>query len=151
MKNKLNAVIFTFLTLACIAFIFSNSLKNGQQSSGMSNGVCGFLVSILQKIGITVTVPDISHAVRKLAHFSEFCLLGVLGSCMFVRGYGQSGIFALPMGMLTAATDEFIQYFVPERACMFTDWCIDSTGLSVGIAFVTLILHLRCRKTRRNP
>lgn len=151
MKNKRSAIIFTFLTLAWTAFIFANSLQTAQQSSGVSNGFCSALASLLQPIGITVDPADLSFAVRKLAHFSEFGLLGVLGGCMFARGYGLSAVYALPLGMLIAAADEFIQYFVPGRACMFTDWCIDTSGLAVGIVLISVFLRMLFEKSTPRP
>ncbi|MBU0996440.1 MAG: VanZ family protein [Firmicutes bacterium] len=39
-----------------------------------------------------------------------------------------------------AAIDEFIQYFVPGRAMMFTDWLIDSFGVIIGVIVVKLIV-----------
>ena len=68
-------VVFTAALIACIMFIFRNSLENGAQSSARSQAVMQLVNSALAKVHLG---PLSEHLIRKLAHFSEFALEGFL-------------------------------------------------------------------------
>ena len=50
---------------------------------------------------------------------------------------------AFPLGVLYAASDEFHQLFVPGRAGRVSDVLIDSSGVLLGIAIVSLFMHIK--------
>lgn len=148
-------VLRVFLTLACaalIAFIFTNSLKNCEQSVKQSSGV----VETVQKVAAffdpnskiataTGDAYDKLHiVVRVLAHFAEFMLLGSLLSwCVF--SYNFKKIFQIipPCGLLfVALTDELLQIFTVGRAFEFTDILFDCGGGLVGIGIAILAVWL---------
>jgi len=86
---------------------------------------------------------DRGHAmVRKLAHFSEFALLGLLLRWLFAMLqtciFPQLGI-PLLAGFLVACVDEIIQGFVPGRNPSFLDVGIDTAGVALGVVLLTLI------------
>ena len=64
-------VIFTAALLACILFIFRNSMQTGEVSSARSQAVTTLVNGFLGKFGLG---PLSEHIIRKLAHFSEFML-----------------------------------------------------------------------------
>lgn len=68
-------VIFTAALLACILFIFRNSMQTGEVSSARSQAVTTLVNGFLGKFGLG---PLSEHIIRKLAHFSEFMLEGFL-------------------------------------------------------------------------
>ena len=68
-------VIFTFALIACIAFIFRNSLETGAQSSMRSQELMALLNELLGKVHLG---PLSEHTIRKLAHFAEFTMEGFL-------------------------------------------------------------------------
>ena len=68
-------VIFTAALLACILFIFRNSMQTGEVSSARSQAVTTLVNGLLGKFGLG---PLSEHIIRKLAHFSEFMLEGFL-------------------------------------------------------------------------
>ncbi len=68
--------ILICLTVAWLVFIFSNSLKSASDSTEDSNFVLGILSKLFPAITETV--------VRKLAHFSEFAVLGALSGATFL-------------------------------------------------------------------
>jgi VanZ family protein len=75
--------------------------------------------------------------VRKLAHFTEYFILGIL---MFstLKCYGvKDATFALIICIIYACTDEVHQYFIPGRACRLFDVFIDSLGSFFGILILT--------------
>lgn len=142
--------IFLILAILWMAIIFSFSAKNADESTKESNAVGMFLGSIVYSDFEEWTEEEQQafaetwdHPVRKCAHMTEYAILG-----FFLVGAGYDGrekcrrVVGRSLGIaaLYAATDEIHQYFVPGRACMFTDVCIDSVGALLGALFATVIL-----------
>ena len=50
------------------------------------------------------------------------------------------------VGVLYAASDEFHQYFIPDRTAAISDVGIDSLGVVVGIGIVVLFWKIFQRK-----
>ena len=141
--------IFLILAILWMAIIFSFSAKNADESTKESNAVGMFLGSIVYsdfgewtEEEQQVFAETWDHPVRKCAHMTVYAILG-----FFLVGAGYDGREncrramgrAFRIAALYAATDELHQYFVPGRACMFTDVCIDSFGALLGILFATII------------
>ena len=137
-------VIFTIALIACIVFIFRNSLQEGYFSSERSQAVMRALNHLLDKVNLG---PLSEHTVRKLAHFAEFTLEGFL-LMLCLRVYTSHVVrhvsWPLLGGMTTALMDETIQKFIPGRTSQVTDVWIDMGGMVFGL-FVALILLLIVR------
>ena len=137
-------VIFTFALIACIAFIFRNSLETGAQSSMRSQELMALLNELLGKVHLG---PLSEHTIRKLAHFAEFTMEGFL-LMLCLRVYTSHFVrhlsWPLLGGMTTALTDETIQRFIPNRTSAVTDVWIDMAGVVCGL-FVALISLLIVR------
>ena len=117
-------VIFTIALVACIAFIFHNSLEAGALSSARSQAI-----------------------IRKLAHFAEFTLEGfLLMLCLrvYTARFVRHISWPLLGGMSTALMDETIQRFIPGRSSQVTDVWIDMGGVVFG-ALVALVVLLIVR------
>lgn len=134
-----------FLCLALLTvnllFIWGNSLMPGDISGAFSSWVKDILTRVFP--GLNVGGGDRGHALlRKLAHFSEFALLGTLLRWLFAMLqtciFPQLGI-PLLAGFLVACVDEIIQGFVPGRNPSFLDVGIDTAGVVLGIVLITLI------------
>lgn len=137
-------VIFTIALIACIVFIFRNSLQAGELSSARSHEVMRIMNNLLEKVGLG---PLSEHTVRKLAHFAEFTLEGfLLMLCLrvYTAHFVRHVSWPLLGGMATALTDETIQKFIPGRTSQVTDVWIDMSGVVCGL-FVALILLLIVR------
>ena len=87
------------------------------------------------------SVPDLGTGLgtwdivlRKLAHFGEYAVLGLL----LGRALGREPLAALA-GAAYAATDELHQHFVPGRRAAFRDVAIDTAGVLVGVALARLV------------
>lgn len=133
-------VIFTVAVLACIAFIFSNSLQVGAASSARSQSVMHYLNAILDRIGLG---PVSEHSVRKLAHFAEYCLEGLLLTlCLrvYTARFVRHISWPLLGGLLTAVTDETIQKYVSGRSSQLTDVWIDFAGVVAGLLVALVVL-----------
>ena len=125
--------------IGLILFVFSNSLQNAVDSSSRSGAVLAWLQELFGFGWLT------EHIVRKVAHFSEFLVLGVVGLKCFGY-YGASVLPALFTGLLTALTDETIQRFVEGRSSQVTDVWIDFAGCAAGVLGFWLIRKLRAAR-----
>jgi VanZ family protein len=67
---------------------------------------------------------------RKLAHVTEFAVLGAL----LARAVQDR--IALLLGIAYAASDELHQHFVPGREAAVVDVAIDAVGVVLGIALL---------------
>ena len=137
-------VIFTAALLACILFIFRNSMQTGEVSSARSQAVTTLVNGFLGKFGLG---PLSEHIIRKLAHFSEFMLEGfLLMLCLrvYTRRFVRHISWPILGGLLTALTDETIQMFSDGRSSQITDVWLDFSGVLTGILVGMFCLAL-CR------
>lgn len=137
-------VIFTFALIACIAFIFRNSLETGAQSSVRSQELMALFNKLLGKVHLGLLSE---HTIRKLAHFAEFTMEGfLLMLCLrvYTAHFVRHMSWPLLGGMTTALMDETIQRFIPNRTSSVTDVWIDMAGVVCGL-FVALIILLIVR------
>jgi VanZ family protein len=76
------------------------------------------------------------HPVRKLAHFTEYAGMGVL-VWWLLNGWirKKKNLYFLVVGwvFVSAAADEFHQYFVPGRYASFWDVLLDTCGGAFGL------------------
>ena len=131
------------LTVCCLVFIWGNSLLPGSVSGAISD----FLKKILASL-FAQGKPEPENGgflLRKMAHFSEFTLLGLCLCWLFgMRGKGK--LPPILWGALAACVDESIQLFVPGRGPSVRDVCIDSGGVLLGVILLTLGHHYLCKK-----
>ena len=139
-------VVFTVALIACIWFIFSNSMAVATVSSGASGRVLAWMRIILRRLGQPGLAEHLTmHIVRKLAHFCEYALEGfLLMLCMRVYSRHPLRHITVPMlgGVLTALTDETIQLFSDGRSGQVTDVWLDSAGAMTGILAALVLLAL---------
>lgn len=164
LDNK--AKIHILITIAVMLFIFVQSAMPGEVSGAESNIIVQFIA------GFTGWNEEaLSIIVRKAAHFTEYAVLGI---CLSVNMHdlqmrkaanekpvtpatvdtvtNVTGITAKYLvcawliGTAYAATDEFHQLFVPDRAGTPTDVLIDSVGVACGV----LVYLLYARNTQKS-
>ncbi|MBE6579742.1 MAG: VanZ family protein [Ruminococcaceae bacterium] len=141
-KRQVIALLLILCTLGAQLFIFSNSLKGGEESAKQSGAVVEVVrpsvEQILPAVKVEPTEDNVVRFVRKAAHFLEFALLGFL-CCVTARYFTKkkSVFLTVPFGycVLTALADEGIQLFSQGRAGRFTDVLIDSGGALTGLLF----------------
>lgn len=111
----------------------------GQESSAMSGGV----IAALYKIFPFLPHEEWFHAlIRKIAHFSEFALLGLLCSGLAVLELEKIPVGLLGAGLAVACIDETIQLYVPGRASSLLDVWIDTSGFAFGLVVFLIGYHL---------
>ena len=140
-------VVFTVALIACIWFIFSNSMAVATVSEQSSGRVLRLMQAVLRRLGHPALAERLTmHIVRKLAHFCEYALEGfLLMLCMRVYSRHPLRHITVPMlgGVLTALADETIQLFSEGRSSQVTDVWLDSAGVLAGI-LVAIVLLLAC-------
>ena len=116
--------LWFFLACLLLAAIYYNSslpLRQSAQLSGWATALAQLLASHLDE-----------HHIRKLAHFLEFALLGLLLCRSFsacgVKNFTATG-YILFLGLLAAVVDEYIQSFSPGRGSMVKDVLLDFSGV----------------------
>ena len=126
-----------------VFFIWDNSMQNGGSSDGFSLLFAEIFVPIVNKLGFHGNIWTLNRIVRKLAHLTEFTILGSL-LYTILRRYITYGtvIKTIGLGMLIASLDEFIQLFSPGRSSQISDVLIDTVGIIIGILLVKLAYYI---------
>lgn len=118
-------------------------MQNGGSSDGFSLLFAEIFAPIVNKLGFHGNIWTLNRIVRKLAHLSEFTILGgVLYTIL--RRYITYGtvIKTIGLGMFIASLDEFIQLFSPGRSSQISDVLIDTVGVIIGILLVKLAYYI---------
>ena len=126
-----------------VFFIWDNSMQNGGSSDGFSLLFAEIFAPIVNKLGFHGNIWTLNRIVRKMAHLSEFTILGgVLYTIL--RRYITYGtvIKTIGLGMLIASLDEFIQLFSPGRSSQISDVLIDTVGIIIGTLLVKLAYYI---------
>lgn len=129
-KNKISLL----LVILWMIFIFVMSSFDATSSSNQSN----FIVDIITSIINIKDIELLSLIIRKLAHFIEYFILGIL-VINFITRYDKKIIIAILLCIIYATSDEIHQIFVPGRSCQIIDIMIDSLGSIMGIYLYKLI------------
>lgn len=133
MKNNKLSIIFT---LAWMAIIFTMSSFNSIESANQSN----YIVNIISNVLNINNIELLNLIIRKLAHFTEYLILGVLVINMFTKNNAKKYyLLSILLCIIYAISDEIHQLFVPGRACQIKDILIDSIGSITGIYLYKLI------------
>ena len=120
------------------------------QNAELSDETSGRAVGLFRKLFFPdwETLPQdeylyqmhaLTFFVRKLAHFTEYLILGILLSAVlmtFRKTWKFRFLTAVGAGILYALSDEFHQMFVAGRAMMFFDVLTDSAGVFFGTVLI---------------
>ena len=160
--QKHSIVLTLLLVLSVMAMIFCFSAQTGEQSGAESGAMSGKITTWVLNLvvpGFGDFSPEkqeairsaVGFVVRKLAHFSEYALLG-LSLMLHIRQIQKKTLVRLPwlwswvIGTLYAATDEFHQGFVAGRGPSVRDVMIDSSGVIAGTLLLLWIVLCRTKK-----
>ena len=148
-KIKLLRGVLIVLIAATLIFIWGNSLQLRQDSLEDSEAVTAwirpFLGFLFGEENITV------HFVRKLAHFTEFGVLGAELSCLALLWDKRRlrGFFScLGAGLLVGAIDESLQ-LLNDRGAQVQDVLLDFSGVLAAVLAVHLLACLYTRSKKR--
>lgn len=136
--------------------IFSFSSADANKSTGTSDKVITTMIEIKDKITDQETpisekeiiVKNSSFYVRKIAHITEYLILGLL---MFntLKQFNILNIYyAIILCVLYSCTDEFHQLFINGRSGSFRDVLIDTIGILLG-TYLYKILVIKKKKVNK--
>lgn len=146
--------ILKFISVILWMFvIYYLSSQNGSESSVTSFGFTQIIYDALKTL-----IPNYSidaqyfliHYVpfiRKLAHFSEFFILGVL-MLLLIKEFRSKHPYILSsiLCFIYACSDEIHQLFIENRYCSFKDVMIDTCGAIIGI-YICYIVYKKWKKS----
>ncbi len=125
--------ICILLIIVNLCFIWGNSLLPAEQSQALSDWV----LEMLPELTEDAPGGEENMILRKLAHFAEFAVLGLLLSWLF-RMLRKQFWYPLLLGIGAACVDETIQCFVPGRGPGIVDVAIDACGILTGMLLVQI-------------
>ena len=146
--------IFGLLTVFVMLAIFCFSAQDADESQRLSDGFLASLIGrLLNAILPRLTEKGMDFDIRKYAHMTEFCALGV---CSFLYASERrrwapdlkAALLALGFSLLYAGSDELHQLFVPGRACRFTDVLVDGAGILAGLTLARVLQFLHDKKQK---
>lgn len=143
MSKATKHIFWLALTAACLVLIWGNSCLTGEESGELSGGLMEW---------ISHNIPWLISrelVLRKLAHFTEFALLGfsVAGTARSFGLKGSLGWMVPLFGVLfCACVDETIQIFVPDRGSSLIDVWIDFGGGCTGTVALACLKQLWNRR-----
>ena len=149
---KKRNIVFLVFAILTTAFIFSNSLQVAEVSSGQSGTIVKAIVQAAKSIKMNLPEEMLVTFVRKCAHITEFFLLGLFWSGVFITNgaiFLNRLIYVLFIGLFTACCDEFIQFFVDGRGSLVSDVFIDFSGIVLAVLAGLLIEYSINRRRRR--
>lgn len=138
--------------IACIVFIFSNSMKVGNVSEAASGRVLALVQKVLTHLGMPGAASHVTmHLIPQVGSISAsicwkvFCLMLCLR--VYTRHFFKHMAWPILGGLLTALTDETIQLFSPGRSSQVMDVWIDFAGVMTGLlaGMFVLALFRMCR------
>lgn len=156
---KRNSIALSLLlVIAVMVMIYCFSAQTGAESGAMSGRITMWILNLVVP-GFGDFSPEkqeairstVSFVVRKLAHFSEYALLG-FSLMLHIAQIEKKIAVRLPWlwswaaGTLYAASDEFHQGFVAGRGPSLRDVMIDSSGVIAGTLLLLWIIRRRTKK-----
>ena len=150
MKAKGSHRPLTVLIILTLALIWGHSLLGREASTEESGFVMELLEPVLEMVVGEGNVTE--FLVRKLAHFTEFFVLGLELLTFFAYRkplFPQAFLLALTHGFFAAFLDETIQIF-SGRGPMIQDVWLDVCGFAVGASLMLGIMVWR-KHRKNNP
>ena len=149
-KNKkilIIRIVLIILIILWAVLVFGMSNQQGNESSGLSRKITALFLKTEEQIAL------VEPYVRKIAHFSEYAIGGILFISLFLT-YDWTNkkrvTISILLGIWYAILDEIHQLFVPERSGNVIDVLIDSLGICFGVCFVMIIykIYKKCHKKK---
>ena len=156
--QKHSILLSLLLVIAVMVIIYCFSAQTGVESGAMSGRITRWVLNLVvpgfgdfSQEKQEAIRSAVSFVVRKLAHFSEYALLG-FSLMLHIAQIEKKITVRLPwlwswcVGTLYAASDEFHQGFVAGRGPSVRDVMIDSSGVIAGTLLLLWIIRRRTRK-----
>lgn len=102
----------------------------------------GFSFQLYSFLHLPIDLELFHVLIRKLAHFTEYAILGMLMASSLKKDHWNKGIF---LCLCVACMDEIIQLFIDGRSGEIRDVMIDGAGVIIGF-FIIYILNCFIKK-----
>ena len=147
--HRIGSWVWPVLLVLTTAAIWGQSLMSGESSSNESGAVRELLVRLF---GEEFVGSFLYTYIRKVAHFTEYMVLGAEWTAYRLHrrpGRGTAWLF-WAAGPLTAVCDELLQFLSPGRGPAVRDVLLDCSGCVCGwLAAWLLCRLLRAAAARR--
>lgn len=130
-SKEICRLLLIFLIVATLIFIFVNSLKSKEQSAEDSAAVSGILSTIFPPE--TDFGAFVAEYIRKIAHFTEYGLLGIevaIYVCYYSKKRLMSALRFSTLPFFVGFIDETLQY-ISDRGPAISDVWIDIGGFTL--------------------
>ena len=148
-----------FFVISIMITIFLFSAQSAKDSSDLSGKIVDIVIKIvlpnyneLPYIQQQQIKEKVSLVIRKLAHFTEFAVLGfflmvhLLSYKPYIKSFNIKLFIRVCIswiiGTLYAVSDEIHQMFVTDRYSSIYDVMIDSSGILFGILLIILFFPI---------
>lgn len=104
-RKSIKKYIFIVIIGLTIVFIWSNSLKVSDASMSESNGIKELIISFFSNFGINIRNSFFIEFIRKVAHFSEYFILGaelMVFKIIYLKNSFNSFVNIFYIGVITA-------------------------------------------------
>lgn len=152
----LKKIVKLVLLIAWMAIIFNFSNDNGTESTKKSDLVITKIYQVItnaepSKKQLQNIIDKYVYPIRKLAHFTEYAVLGIL-LVNFINEFKILSIkviiISVILCMLYAISDEIHQLFSAGRSARILDVFIDTLGSSTGIIIYKLLNNKSMRSKK---
>ena len=141
--------LFAILIIITIYTIWSFSMENWRVSNNQSSAALRLLEALANRVAFLRNILNATHltedelhqGVRKMAHFSEFAVYGLLSQGFLIairRLNGHNMVHGMSLGLLVAVIDETIQS-TRDRGARVTDVLLDFCGVLFGCLVMWII------------
>ena len=147
MSLKVKRFILIVIIALWAIMVFSFSGQDGNTSSGLSRKVVEFFIHDEQIVDI------VEPYARKVAHFSEYALGGLLFDLLFLTynwNDRKTMSISIALGIWYAITDEVHQIMVSGRNASIFDVYIDTLGFATGVCFMMLFYKIKLKLKGNN-
>lgn len=147
-KWRVSLTIYApFFIWICVILFLSSS----QASATETSRILGPLLKLLFPSASEATLQTMHFYIRKLAHLTEYAILGFFALRAFAHGgWGFARKYHVWLTVLTiltiASIDEINQSFEPSRTSSIWDVALDFTGGTIAVMVVLFYLRLARRR-----
>lgn len=157
--------VTTLLTVVVMVMIFCFSMETADDSDKRSGVISEVFIRIffpgyeqMESARQQAVYDNVQHIVRKLAHFTEYLMLGFMIRLCLESWFGHRmkkyrilALIGFAAGTVYACTDEAHQLAIDGRSGQFTDVLVDGSGVLAGVILGTLLIRSLNRKLPGSP
>jgi len=151
-RIAVSIVAAIFLVILYIT-IFNFSEQDGEASGNLSHEVTKWIVEGWERITAGNWTEEVKnawisyweHPIRKLAHFSEYAVMGILVFGVWhpwIRTGWKRNLLIIAWVFISAALDEWHQTFIADRCGNFMDVLLDTSGGCFGLIVCLVFMKI---------